>query len=61
MLGTWLYEAETVTSDGKYALLTFLRGPQGITFLDGLSQTIYDMNRRAPLLIDTKDRAEAYQ
>ncbi|MEZ5320104.1 MAG: hypothetical protein R2752_22070 [Vicinamibacterales bacterium] len=56
----YLLEAETTTASGGYALLTFVRIGRAITWLDGTSAPIYQLNERVGLALDTAEQAAAY-
>jgi hypothetical protein len=55
-----LYEGEIDKGRGHAGLFTFIRHSGGITLLDGTSPPIHELNRTAPLLLDTRQQATAY-
>jgi serine/threonine protein kinase len=57
---TSLFELEVGLSGGEVGVLAYLRRPQGAVLVNGQSAELNQLNRTAPLRIDTPQRAVAY-
>ncbi|RZV36845.1 MAG: hypothetical protein EX272_07020 [Chromatiales bacterium] len=55
-----LVEVERNPRDGEIAVRTYLAFPDSMYSLNGTSPPIHEANRKAPILLETRDQAAAY-